>query len=172
MKSSIVIIFICCLSLNSYCQEKSNNPDDSTHSFNFILKFGVANKNIINTFNHTFTKDLVMGPDTTISLYLSELELDTIKAEMERIHILDYPKIFTPPWRDNPNVYDMTVFPNSSYYLKIQFGNQIKEVSWDDSNDSKINIAKKLRGIISKIIKIIVNKEEYKKLPNSRAAYQ
>ena len=172
MKSSILIILTSCFSFISYCQEISSDPNDSTHTFSFILKYGVGAKNIINTFDHTYTKDLVSGPDTSILLHLSSQELDTIRLEMDRIHILDYPKIFAPPWSDNPNGMEKSVNPSSSYYFKIQIDNHLKEITWGDSNESEIKMAVNLRNLIFKIIKIVASKEEYKKLPRPHARYQ
>jgi hypothetical protein len=172
MKSSILIISTFCFFLISYCQENSSNLNDSTHTFSFILKYGVGAKNVINTFDHTYTKDLISGPDTSILLQLSSQELDTIRLEMERIHILDYPKIFSPLWSDNPNGMERSVNPSSSYYFKIQIGNHIKEITWGDSNESGIKMAINLRGLIFKIIKFVASKEEYKRLPRPRAMYQ
>jgi hypothetical protein len=162
MKLSIITFMTISFFMISYCQEKSYNHNDTTKTFNFIAAEGFYS---FNTFNNTLTRAIVPGHDTTISLHLSAQELNTIRAEMERIHILDYPRKFSPPWRENSNGMERGIDPFPSYYLKIKIGNQIKEITWMDTNESETKLAENLRSVIFKIFSFIHGKEEYKKFP-------
>ncbi|MEN6461145.1 MAG: hypothetical protein ABFC94_07240 [Syntrophomonas sp.] len=149
------------------------STDNNKNEFNFILQYGILAKNQIDTFNGTYTKDLISAGTKTIKLRLTDTELSDIKEDMEQICILDYPEKFTP----EINRY---VTPNITYHLKINIDGISKEVHWEDYNcfDTP-EIAKpvepveatKLRNALIKIIKIIEQKEEYKKLPQPVGGY-
>ncbi len=171
MKSSILIALAFCFCLISHCQNISFNRNDSTFTFHFILKYGIG-ANVLNTFDQTFTKDLICDSAVSTSLRLTSEELDTIKLEMERVQIFDYPENFAPPLSDHPSKDERIVSPSMEYYFKIQLGNNIKEITWHDTNASETNMAKRLRALVSKIRKIIESKKEYKMLPEPRGAYQ
>ena len=51
-------------------------PDENT--MNMIFSYGVASKNILNTFECIYTKDMVVDPSITINLQLTKSELDSI----------------------------------------------------------------------------------------------
>ncbi len=51
-------------------------------NFNLIFKYGIFAKNELNTFDGTYTKDMVQDPSITVELSLSEEELDSIYEKM------------------------------------------------------------------------------------------
>ena len=64
-------------------------PTPSPSSFNLIFKYGVRARNELNTFNGTYTKDMVMDPSITVNLSLSKEELDRIYQKMIKIDFFD-----------------------------------------------------------------------------------
>ncbi|WHT48562.1 hypothetical protein QNH10_01620 [Sporosarcina thermotolerans] len=56
-------------------------PDD----FGFSLQFGITKKNEINTFNGTFTKDLITAGTVTTDLTLTEEEMVSIYEMMKDV---------------------------------------------------------------------------------------
>jgi hypothetical protein len=136
------------------------------------LKYGVDAKNILNTFDGTYTKDMVVDSLITIKFSLSKEELDSIKSEMEEIKIFEYPEMFNPNETDDPPSYPLEFsFPFRTYYFKIKMGDKVKEILWADSNQSVAIKARRIRNLIYRIIDLIESKAEYKKLPRPNGAY-
>ena len=144
----------------------------STHkasNFNLIFKYGVGAKNELNTFEGTYTKDMIMDPPITVKLYLSQEEVDRIYQKMVEIDFFSYPDKFfvsVPPGE----VVGM-VTPFLSYYFKVEYDSKTKELWWEDEIIKEDEKAEKLRELIKFIRDIIESKEEYKKLPSPRGGY-
>ncbi len=147
-----------------------DNSATNQPNFNFIFKYGVGAKNVLDTFKGEYTKDMVLGPSVTVPLSLSEDEMDRIYQKMVEIDFFNYPERFSvvvPPG-------ELTgmVTPFSSYYFKAEYHSQIKELWWEDEITNKDEKADKLRELINLIRGIVESKDEYKKLPEPRSAYQ
>ena len=172
--NKIFINYISCLSFlliyNGY--GITSNLAQNDHGFHFILKYGIGGKNILNTFDGTYTKDMIVEPSFKTKLSLSKEELNTIKNEMEEIKIFGYPEEYSPRENDGPpsDIVSLNE-PHSTYYFKIRIGDKVKEIFWVDSNGSIARKAIKLRSLIRRIQKMIVGKEEYKKLPPTKGGY-
>ena len=70
----IFSIYACVYWVYPHLDGVPDHPED----FVFELKFGVRAKNILDTENGTFTKDMILDPNITINLVLSNRELDLI----------------------------------------------------------------------------------------------
>ena len=147
-------------------------PSDMPKDFNFIIAYGHNAKNKIDTFENEYTKDLVIDGSATCKITFTDDEIKKIYKEMQRINIVNYPKDFAPPYKDNPEPGITTrVTPYSTYYFKVQVGSKIKEINWIDNNMSQASTAKQLHGLIRTIMEIVEAKEEYKKLPEPKGGY-
>ena len=63
MKKTVTIIFVLLLLIaaNTGCGNTSDNSvNDLPYDFNFNIDFGVLGRNNIDTYNSTFTKDLIV----------------------------------------------------------------------------------------------------------------
>ena len=107
-----------------------DTPPAETSSFNLIFKYGVMAKNELNTFERTYTKDMVMDPSITINLSLTEEGLDRIYQKMVEIDFFDYPEEFSVSTEEEESI--GIVNPYSSYYFKVEYGSSIKELRWKD----------------------------------------
>ncbi len=136
--------------------------DSSKNPINIDFKFGVTARNELNTFNGTFTKDLIIDGTIKTRLILSQQELTQIKTKLFGIGFFDYPPSFQSQG---------TVSPRSNYLLKVQIGSVIKEVSWySDSNlDPKTGAA--LNELYNLMTDTIIQKLEYKLLPAANGGY-
>lgn len=144
-------------------------PPHSPSNFNLIFKYGVGAKNELNTFEGTYTKDMVIDPSITVDLSLSKEELDRIYQKMIEINFFGYPdefSVFVPPWQSVG-----IVTPYASYYFKVEYNSKVKELWWEDEITNENEKADKLRELIKLIRDIIESKEEYKKLPPPRGGY-
>lgn len=135
-------------------------PQNQPANFKFIFRYGVGAKNELNTFNQTYTKDMVMDPTVTIALKLKDSELAGVYKKMNDLKVSSINKVSTEK--------NVMVTPCSNYYFKAQIGSLVKELSWDGCQ-GKIN--DKLQQFTDYIIKIIEAKEEYKKLPTPKSGY-
>jgi len=136
--------------------------DSSNNPVNIVFKFGVAERNELNTFNGTFTKDLIMDGTITTRLILPQEELSQIQKRLSDIGFFDFPDTF--PSRG-------AVTPREDYYIKVQNGSTVKEVTWysDSMSDTR---TENLRQLYSLLTDKIMEKIEYKLLPPAKGGYQ
>ncbi|MHB1127082.1 MAG: hypothetical protein ACYC2T_09015 [Bacillota bacterium] len=139
-------------------------PQQMPSNFQFVLKYGVGAKNVLDTSKETFTKDLVIAGTATTKLRLTPGERQTIYKQMRNIDILSYPEVIKP-------VDGLSVTPNVSYSLTISFGNIKKSIYWDGMSDLKGQRSVELRNLINNIMTLIESKKEYKKLPPAQGGY-
>lgn len=137
-------------------------PDDRMADFDFIFKYGVGAKNELNTFNQTYTKDMIIDPSVTIGFKLADSELANIRQKIADL------KLFDKDGKPITGEIGMMRTPCDSYYLKVQNDSAQKELSWDNCQEK---ISDKLQQFTDYIIPIIESKDEYKKLPPSKGGY-
>lgn len=159
---TLLIIF----SLIGCSSTRSGNqmPDSKPKDFNFVFDYGVNAKNQLDTINGQYTKDMVMDSSITTNLVLSDEEMNSIYLELKKINILKYSDNYKP----KSNVRQT---PFQTYSIKIILNGKEKNVHWKDENVSKSKEAVNLRETFNKIEEIIINKEEYKKLPPAKGGY-
>ncbi len=138
-------------------------------NFNLIFKYGVTARNELNTFEGTYTKDMVMDPSITVELSLTEEELDRIYQKMIEIDFFDYPDEFSVSVAPGELITIRT--PYSSYHFKVEYNSSTKELGWEDAIMNENEDADKLRELIMLIRDIIEAKEEYKELPAPTSGY-
>lgn len=160
----IFLIVISLVGCNSTSTE-NQLPESRPKNFNFVFKYGVNAKNQIDTIKGQYIKDMVLEPSITTDLKLSDEEMNTIYLEMKKINILNYSESFNQKGNTLQT-------PFETYSIKIIIDNKEKNIYWKDENVSKTKEAIKLRELFKKIQEIIINKEEYKKLPISKDGYQ
>jgi hypothetical protein len=137
--------------------------------FNMIFKYGVAAKNELNTFSGTYTKDMIMEPSITANMTLSQQELDIISRKMIEIDFIDYPDIFSIEVAPGEAVGQRIPYP--SYFFRVEYNSQVKELFWEDKIINESEEADRLRELIRLIIDIIEAKEEYQNLPSPKGGY-
>ncbi|WP_313885246.1 hypothetical protein [Clostridium sp. DJ247] len=157
----IAFSFVGCNSTST----KNQLPESKPKDFNFVFNYGVNAKNQLDTAKGQFTKDMVLEPSITTNLKLSDDEISTIYSEMKKINILDYPDNFNPKSNTIQTPYD-------TYSIKIIIEGKEKCIYWKDESVSETKEAAQLRKLFKKIQEIIVNKEEFKKLPEAKGGYQ
>lgn len=136
--------------------------------FNVLFKYGVGARNVLNTYEGTYTKDLVLDPPVTTELSLTQDEQNRIYQKMVDINFFEYPDTFSIAV-DNEEAGFFTPF--STYYFKVEHNSTTKELLWEDKIFAEDEKADKLRELINFIREIVESKEEYKKLPPSTGGY-
>lgn len=142
-----------------------HNPFDISQSypdkFEFTYSFGVRKLNILDTFNDTFTKDLVLDGKATTNLKLTEEEKKEIYDLMVEIGLFQYPE----------TIQGVTIKPEIGYSFEIQVNEEVKRVEWigDFSDELRHLRFQKLTAFIEEIIR---SKEAYQLMPESNGYYQ
>jgi hypothetical protein len=137
--------------------------------FDLEFKYGITARNVLDTFEGTYTKDMVADPPITIDFALSEEEKEEIYQKMAEIDFFDYPDEFSV--EISPDAVVTMVIPYSSYYFRVACDSQIKELRWDDDIKNPDEQADRLRELIMLIRDIVESKEEYRALPTPTSAY-
>ncbi len=163
---AILLILILAISLAVYLsmQKPSGDSFSLTDDFNLVLKYGVGAKNELNTFDGTFTRDLILDPPVTTRLILTSQEKMQILQKIDEMDMFGFPDNFSK----NPDVW---VTPQTDYYIKVQNGSQTKEVSWNTNSLIESDIKNSLDQLVSYITGLIEQKSEYKALPTPNGAY-
>ncbi len=161
-KLPLIIITVISLIVIGFVLFKSFNTASQTAmpaDFNLVLNYGVGAKNELNTFDNTYTKDLVMDPSVTVDFKLTDDELYNIYKKMIDLGVLE----ITDTAEEG-----MFVTPCSSYYLKVQQNSVQKEMSWDNCSG---RIDDRLQEFTDYVVSIIESKEEYQELPDATGGY-
>lgn len=152
-------------------QPSPSSAPNKVVNFSFTFKYGVRNepggpRNILNTSEQTFTKDMVSGSDVTTKLSLTNDEQKQILQKILSINLFDLPNDFSDTQLSCKIPYD-------SYDLTVVYGSEIKHLSWIDHrgcNDENPT-TQKLNELGQLIIQTIEQKQEYKNLPSARGGY-
>ena len=145
------------------------NTPPGESDFNLTFEYGVGAKNELNTFDGTYTRDMVLDPSITVELSLSEEELDSIYQKMVEIDFFNYPDEFSVLVAPDDRIGIVT--PYNSYYFKVEYDSRVKELRWEDEILKENVDADNLRGLINLIRDIIESKDEYKELPEPTSGY-
>lgn len=144
---------------------KFTDQNQTIDTFNLIFRSGSQ----LNTFEGTYSRDMVVDPPVKIKMILSKDEKDKIYQKMQEIKFFDYPDKFSVTVPPGETI--STVTPCPDYYLKVAIGSKVKELSWSDCMINKNEKADKLRELMKLIENTIESKAEYKALPTPRAGY-
>lgn len=144
------------------------NSPGTERDFNFRLRYGVLARNELNTFENTYTKDLILDGTFTIPLYLARADFDSIEVKMEQIGFFSYPDTFVVTSRDSIRSF---ITPNNTYDFEVVSRSITKNLCWDDAIIASDARGARLRELIALIRKIVESKPEYQRLPPARGGY-
>ena len=162
--TSVMVFSIILIIVAASLQNTSSPSPKNDFNFNLLFRYGVGAKNELNTFEGTYTKDMVLDPPITIKLTLSDAELEQIRQKMVEIGFFDYPENF--PLRT-----DFEVTPRTDYYIRVENGSSVKEVSWNSNSMLENNVQDNLLQLVDLIRSVVEQKPEYKALPPARGGY-
>jgi|LGVF01.2.fsa_nt_gb hypothetical protein len=171
-KTGTLVFTIFCLLISCKNSTDSTNSAFECHSqdnqINILFKYGVAIKNVLNTFDCKYQKDLVPDPPVEVNFLLEKYEIDSIYIKMKEINFFSYPDTFSL-YSDSDTISQIT--PSIKYYFYVECDSIEKELYWDDSILIENTDAEMLRSLNEYIIKIIQSKDAYKKLPEPKGGY-
>jgi hypothetical protein len=159
-KNVVALVFLSFLLIigcsDTMQQEDSQYPRD----FNFVFNYGVQNKNQLDTFNNTYTKDLIQNGTKKIRFRLTEEEKEIIYKKMNEIDLFSYPKYNE----------GMTFEPTSGFHFVVQHNGEKQTIAWnggirENPTDQKFG------SLVRLVIEIIESHKEYKALPQAEGGY-
>jgi hypothetical protein len=135
--------------------------------FGFVAAYGAYGRNQIDTFNGTFTKDIISQtrPNPTVELRLTPEELASLYRDLRAMRILDYPSVM-----DTTNT-GITASTPTSYRLDIRAGGIEKSISWGHGEFAGTPEAKALLDWFKKLQDMIEAKPEYQRMPPLEGGY-
>jgi hypothetical protein len=137
-----------------------SRPDD----FHIVFRYGVTAKNVLDTREGKFTKDLMLDPPITINLTLTRQELDTVWAYIHRNSFYDL--------EDQDPARAGSVTPAVTYVLFVHAeGYPDKQVSMNDVRVGYTLSERRFLRIVWKIREITESRPEYRALPGPRGGY-
>jgi hypothetical protein len=149
-------------------------PPTMPENFAFTAAYGVRANNIINTFDGTFTKDVIdpPQPNPMTALRLTPEEMASLYHDLVDIGILDYPSDFRPDAeQEAKSGIHHWVDPHNTYWLRVRAAACDKYVLWEDISGSVALKAKALRAWFNKLEQMIEVKPEYKAMPPIQGGY-
>jgi hypothetical protein len=147
----------------------NNKIYSNSDSFNFSLNFNTYGKDQINTYNGTFTKDLVLDGTKTINFTLPDEIKQEIYKLMVNADIMSFP--------DSLKVNGMFVTPSCDYKLKVTIGGKTKTIEWKEGFYPSImteGLPKEnaeFLNIVKYISDYIYDTKEYKRMPKPNGGY-
>lgn len=163
---NILLVFPLLLCCSSGLDDEKFECHSGNNTVNFIFQYGVSLKNILNTYECTFQKDLVQDAPVTTNLKLTVQELDSVLSVIQSIDFFNYPDTFYV--NADPAV---EITPSIKYYYSVETAAVNKELYWNDSAVISNTRAENLRHLNNFIIELIESKDAYKNLPPPRGGY-
>jgi len=152
----VVLSFILLVGCSGSQQADNKYPED----FNFVFHYGVNHKNKIDTFENTYTKDLIIDGLIKVPFELSDEEKKRIYEKMQDIHLFDYPEYSA----------GVSSEPSPGYIFVIEHNGEQQTVGWSGGFTSKKR-DREFQSLVNLIIEIIESHEEYKSLPEAKGGY-
>lgn len=151
---------------NETVKQQNKMSKEMPGTFDFMVRFGygTVNKNEINTFQDTVTKDLIMNGTASAQITLTKEEMRSIYNQMREINIMGE-KVLAAANQTCERV------PYSEDIWEININGETKTLTWTDrfcTQTSDMEQLLELRNFVDQIVK---TKEEYKKLPESEGGY-
>ena len=133
----------------------------------FAFLFETGNGAKLDTYNGILTKDMVVGPDTTIRFVLPQADLDSVRRRMIDIHFFE----MSEPHPDFGPIIGRRA-PSTTCRIEATLGDRSRRLFWDNKdiyeNRGDYKAVMELESLIWKIIE---KQPEYQALPHARGGY-
>ncbi|WP_160037077.1 hypothetical protein [Paenibacillus sp. An7] len=140
-------------------------PGEMPEDFNFSLSYGYGevNKNEINTYNNSVTKDLIIKGTAKADFSFSQDEMQSIYKKMREINIMRINEFSQQG--------DCAKTPSNTDSWKITINSETRTFSWMDQHCSVSNDEKLLLDLRIYIQQIVDGKDAYIALPEAEGGY-
>lgn len=160
-KHPLIVMPLLCWSLIIIgCSKTVTSPDPQLIKIHFYYGFG----NELNTFELTYTKDLVQDGYITVDFWLTEAEQERIKNKLDSVDFFSFPD--TLIYQMGSDSIMARIEPDPGWqFLRVAAENRDKAVHWRYPLPEGNEFVPRLVELKNMIIEIIEAKPEYKKLP-------
>lgn len=141
-------------------------PETMPEDFNFSVSFGYGemNKNKINTYDGTVTKDLIVNGTVTTNITLDPEEKREIYNKMREINVMGTQDLIS-------SQQNCTKTPFNVDEWRITVDGNLKIISWSDKHCETTSDANQLLELREYIMQIVEQKEAYRSLPVAEGGY-
>ncbi len=156
-----LLFLLCATFIVSGCMTSEKMPSTMPDDFNFSLQYGFEAKNELNTFDSTYTKDLIETGEIMTEFKLTSGELEALYDEMVHAEILTTPN----------NVSDPCVAPHETNKMSLLLDGETYDFDWVTSECPKAADQKLKQFTDFLHHEIVTNRTEYKELPDVVGGY-
>jgi hypothetical protein len=162
MKTTILLLVFIFLFISCGKKEETINTNDEQF---VLIQFKYDRINELNTFDKTFTKNLMIEGEIKIPFALSKQEQESIIYKCEEIDFFGLPNTLLNPETKN-------IMPESQSFIKIEYKSIMHDIIWDGMPPKEFSTEHQRIVELASFIKNIVERSpEYKKLPQSFGGY-
>lgn len=150
---------------NKVATTTAEMPSQMPSDFNFKVSFGYGdvNKNIVDTYSRTVTKDLIAKGTITTDFTFSTTEMQDIYSRMKEIDIMGTKQLTTAE--------GCFQTPSNEDSWQITVDGEESTLTWTDQACGTTADAKQLLELRQYIQHIVAGKEAYQALPESEGGY-
>ncbi|NBD25818.1 hypothetical protein [Paenibacillus glycinis] len=149
--------------------DNTKMPADMPPDFDFEVRYGYGevNKNEINTYDDTITKDLIAKGTVKADLKLTDDEMRGIYAKMSEIDIMGKKQL--APAAASPTVCSRTPYSEDSWTVTID--GKTASMSWSSERCDITDDAQQLLELRQYIHTLVESKHAYQALPEAEGGY-
>lgn len=137
-------------------------PATMPADFNFVLRYGVEAKNVLDTRRGTFIHDMIMKPSIVTDLALAPEEVAEIYARLRDIDFWSYPSSLKS---------EVGVEPSARYEMAVSGGDLEHATGGSDLHYAASLRAVALWKLIERVQEMIMATDAYKALPEPVGGY-
>jgi hypothetical protein len=149
----------------------SPSPTASLALKGLVFAYGIGARNVLDTRNGTFTKDMILASPMTVPLQLTPGEMARVAQELERIDFFSYPREYETPVDPSQESREAPAGLHHSYRFAVTTERGTKVVVWQDKILNDDERAAGLRALAHLIEDMIIAKPEYLRLPPPQGGY-
>lgn len=136
-------------------------PATMPADFNFVLRYGVEAKNVLDTRRETFTYDMISDPSITVHLALASEEMAEIYARLRDVDFWSYPL----------DLKTASAFPTTRYEMSVSGADLEHATKGNDLHYAASLRAVALWKLIERVQEMIMATDAFKALPEPRGGY-
>lgn len=195
MKTITLTFFVCCLMIllcagcGVVSPDQINEPDannelgreiinaDTSDDFNFSINFGTYGKNCIDTYNSTFTKDLVSDGTETIDFVIPADKMQEFYMAFEEYKISELPDDINIAAKSSMGKSQTMIASfNRNYSITYTYKEKTRTIRCNDSGpwdaeNGPPDTRNRLVDFVSLIEEYIYSTEEYQNMSPSVGGY-
>ena len=136
----------------------------------FVFSWGLHRpKNVLDTIQGTFTKDMVLASPLTVPFTLDSHDIASIAGRLVAIDFWSYPSRYDSQG-DGPRFEPPAGMQNTAV-LTVVTDRGSKTVAWSGGYYASDSRARALRELAGSIIRLIESQPDYKRLPQPEGGY-